>query len=541
MQSQLTANATPAGALLASARFLIPEYQREYAWQKDEYEEFWNDLSNSLDDDSYFLGLVILTAEDERMHVVDGQQRLLTVLLLAAAIKQEALTHNRSGLADQVDTTFLRALDYESDTYVPRITLSDPDDDRTLRDILDLGPGDPAIVNAPEEDDPTSVRMSDAYNYLQTELHADLASDPFRRLSLWTQFLTDRLYFAVFVHPDAGAAYRVFEVINTRGRELTTADLLKNYLLSKTDLPDRRSQYERWKAIGRRFSSSPPNTLVLFIRHVVSTKVGYVLPKDLYDFVSQRRTRTNSPDIARLLDLMESWLPIYLQMIDPASEGPAGSYQLRLFETMNELGITAVRPLLMAMSELPDSDDAMAHVLRTIVHRSVVGNIGTSGAERRFSDAAKSIADGEDWTTAVLKHLQALDASKEEFESQLHKRSLNKSTLQFVRRSIVQSTITPTQDGHLHFIRPRTATNWAGFDDDEAVAFWASTIGNTMLSQDFQRAPDTTSWAGVCSRLLTTAVQGEVVSKLSSRAEWTPDDVSEIGVELSVMASDVWY
>jgi uncharacterized protein with ParB-like and HNH nuclease domain len=82
LQPPLNASASTAGALLSSSIFEVPQFQREYSWQEDQVSDFWSDLSKGLDSESYFLGLVILTDEGGRKHVVDGQQRLITLSLL---------------------------------------------------------------------------------------------------------------------------------------------------------------------------------------------------------------------------------------------------------------------------------------------------------------------------------------------------------------------------------------------------------------------------------------------------------------------------
>lgn len=96
METPLNASATPAGALLSKSTFVVPPFQREYAWGADEIEEFWSDLRRGLEDESYFLGLIILTDEDGSKHVVDGQQRILTLTMLASAVYHEALRAGRT-------------------------------------------------------------------------------------------------------------------------------------------------------------------------------------------------------------------------------------------------------------------------------------------------------------------------------------------------------------------------------------------------------------------------------------------------------------
>ena len=136
MQQPLNASASSAGKLLSGFMFEVPQFQREYSWARDEITDFWNDLQSSLEADSYFLGLVILTDKPDRKLVVDGQQRLITLTLLAAAIYFEAKRRDRKRLAESVQADFIRSVDYDTDEINPRLILSDESDNRTFQAIL---------------------------------------------------------------------------------------------------------------------------------------------------------------------------------------------------------------------------------------------------------------------------------------------------------------------------------------------------------------------------------------------------------------------
>lgn len=539
MNTEFSAAATTAGALISTTLFEVPAFQREYAWGPEEYAEFWDDISRSLEDPSYFLGLVILSGEaSHRKQVVDGQQRLITITLLASALHREAIANGRNALADRIRADFLQAIDYVSDEMEPRILLADAEDNLTLQRIVngDLG-GGPA---GPAGDDAPSTAITTAYDYLSGRLHTDLAPDPFKRLGLWTEFLSNRLQFAVFVHPDPASAYRVFEVINTRGKELTTADLLKNYLLSQTAARDRERQYHRWQDVSKPLGAVGPNTFVQYIRHVVTVRAGHVMPKDLFDYLAQRRPGTSTaPPVGQLLDLLEENLGLYLQMIDPTLDGPAPPEALKVFGALNELNVIAVRPLLLAVSAVAEPQAGMERVLELVVRRIVVGNLGTGNVERRLGDAARSVRERGTWEPA-LASLRDLNPSRDEFESQAMRRSLNKGTLQFLRRSVVQQTKTPEAVGYLHFIRPRQAAVWPGFDEED-VAFWGSTLGNTLLARVPRRPMGASTWAGAMQNLLPQAVEGEWVDLIRAQGRWDTGAVVTLGQALAAAATGVWY
>lgn len=537
MNTEFSAAATTAGALISTTLFEVPPFQREWAWSQDEYAEFWDDVSRSLDDDSYFLGLVILTGgAGTRKQLVDGQQRLLTITLLATALFREAVTNGRSALADRIRADFLETIDYQSDAITPRIVLADAADNETLGKIMANDPI-PAIQSPVDELSPGLV---EAFTYLSSRLHKDLAADPFRRLGTWTDFLSNRLQFAVFTHPTPSSAYRVFEVINTRGKELTTADLLKNHLLSQTVPAERNAQYERWQAVAKSFVAYGPNPFVQYIRHVVTVRAGHILPKDLFDFLAERKEGARAaPSVKQLLELLERNLPLYLQMLDPNLEGPATSASLKVFAALNELNVIAVRPLLLAISEQSDSRTGMERVLELVLRRIVVGNLGTGNVERRLGDAARAVHESRSWE-AALGALRDLNPDQDEFESQLTKRSFNKSLLQFLRRSIVEETKTPENVGYLHFIRPRQASDWPGFDEDD-VAYWGSTLGNSVLTHLSRRPSGALNWAGVRRNLLPQAIEGEWTDALASYRQWDAAAVAEMGRHLAKAASEVWY
>ncbi len=534
MSIPLQAAATPAAALFAGSTFVIPAYQREYAWTTQEVREFWDDLRGSLGHE-YFLGLVILTEGAQDKDVVDGQQRLLTLTLLGVALHRAAVAEGRQRLAERIEADFLRVLNFETDETRPRVTLTDPSDNGTLQAILDG-----TELDAIPEDTTLSAQMLKAFKFLSDKVRDDISADPFKRLGSWTEFLTSRLYFAVFVHPDAASAYRVFEVVNTRGKELTTADLLKNYVLSQTPTAGRDDIYQRWKALEDAFEGVGDGSFVPFIRYVATLDKGYILPKSLYDYLSGRLDQGLPPmGPSELMGRLEQWRPLYMQMTDPSLDGPAEPAMLKVFAALNELGIVAARPLLLA---LHGTDDAMAganDILRLVVRRVVANNLGSGGIERRFSDAAWTVHKRNSWPKAKSALLD-LDVERGDFERALAKDRYNKGTLAFVRRSVVQDTITPEQVGTLHFVRPRRSDSWGGWSREQALT-WETTVGNTVLAGVLRRPKGAATWDGFKERLLPEAVQGERFEQLAAFDKWDAVAVRLMGATISEAAGDVWY
>lgn len=538
MDTPLNASANSAGAVFSDSIFEVPQFQREYSWSaKEEVTEFWTDLSANISSDVYFLGLLILTKENNRKHVVDGQQRIISLSLLVAALYHEAMERGREALASQISAAFLKSINFDTDEKEPRVVLSFGPDNETFQSIVDTGQS-PSIMFGGET---VSAKIVESYNYIRGELRKDLKSDPFKRLGIWAEFITKKLYFAVFLHPDPAAAYQVFEVINTRGKELTTADLLKNYLLSQTSPEFKEDRYHRWQAMSGNFPSEGANNFVQYIRHVVTVRDGHILPKDLYAFLAGRfKHQESAPHTpTELMGLFEGNLALYLQMIDPSAAGPATDDMLSVFTSLNSLGVIAVRPILLAIAATPAAEEGMRHVLQLVVRRIAVGSLGTGNVERRFGEAARKIWTENDWHAGTAG-LRDLIPSRSDFTSQLSKRSYSKSTLSFLRRSIIEQSMFPSKVGTLHFICPRQAEDWEGMDVDSR-SFWCATVGNTFLSNDARRSNYSSDWAGFKTTMLPTGVTNEISRKLTAFEQWNAESIAEVGAELAERAADVWY
>lgn len=536
MQTPLNASASTAGSLISGSIFEVPQFQREYSWHDDEVRDFWNDLKNNLDAESYFLGLVILTEENGAKYVVDGQQRIVTLTLLASVLYHQAIKWGRTALADRIQADFLSSINYETDEADPRVRLTDDADNETLQYLVKAG--DTEKVS--REETSVSSRMVRSFKLIKQFMIEDLTTDPFKRLGKWTEFLNQKLYFAVFVHPDSATAYQVFEVINTRGRDLTTADLLKNYVLSESAPKDRNIRYGQWQALAKSFPIEASSSFVQYIRHVITVQAGHILPKNLYSFLAGRTAASDKrPSVPELMQLLDEKLPLYSQMMDPTAAGPADQDTLRIFSALNALNVMSVRPLMLAVWENDRTGTGLDYILRLVVRRVIVGNLGTGNVERIFGDAAQRVHAERDWRV-LEEELGALNPSKEDFVEQLTKRSFNKGTLAFIRNSIISERRAPEKYYTLHLIAPRGSEEWGSISED-ARAFWCSTIGNTILADIDRRPKEAATWAGFQRSLLSYAVGGEWVHRISEYEEWDENAIERVGRELATAAGEIWY
>ena len=230
-------------------QYQVPLYQRPYQWKESNRAQLWEDIVQLADERemdptaSHFLGSLVLSPAPgaaaggvQRFLVVDGQQRLTTLTLLLAAIRDHHLETGEPRKAEAVNELYL-INKFESDALQLKLlpTQADRDSYRAVIDRLPEAGGD----------DP----VGEAYRFFRRKLiMADDPEDPHdidRIEAASTQGVS-----LVVVTTDANDnVHRIFESLNNTGLQLSQADLLRNYLFMR--LPTRAEEVYKyhWKPL----------------------------------------------------------------------------------------------------------------------------------------------------------------------------------------------------------------------------------------------------------------------------------------------------
>lgn len=542
MSTDLNVYAYHVNTLMSAYRlFNIPSFQRGYSWKKKQISNFWTDVSSHFGEDGYFLGLIILSKQGRMMNVIDGQQRLVTLSLLAKAVSSKARDLKMDEDADIVDSSILYSKGFSSDNRVPRISFVDADDKNTFRSIIE----DEVKYTSQLQKASVSKAMEASFKYLKAMLNRYVGTDK-GKLKEVAEFITEKLYFAIFIHSDDESAFRVFEVVNTRGKPLTATDLLKNYILSETkDEGLQKKRYNDWEFLSKEFSSSTSDRkFELYIKHCVNAKFGYIPKKDLYTVLSNQKGQDQfllSAD--GLMKLLMERHALYRQIEDPTIGGPMKGKTLDLFKAFNSLGLESVRPILLSLCDMKDQRRAvegMEHLLKLVVRKMVAENIGVGKVESQFCLTAKTVSETGNWDCFNVI-LASFDIDRDTFEKRLRTRTISQRTLEFVRRSALQETATPDSRGFLHWICPPNSP-WNGFKEDEEGANLVKTLGNTMLAniKSKQKFPPG-SWNDFLDTVMVHADRYEIVVDMRDRPAWDLDAVELMGKEVAEKATQIWY
>ncbi|MCZ4541368.1 DUF262 domain-containing HNH endonuclease family protein [Dietzia maris] len=221
--------------------FRVPEYQRPFAWERQQLLDLWNDLDLLGPDsaDGHFAGTIILreNAADgsstalPTVDIVDGQQRLTACLILLSAIRRACLTLRQNPqarvLADHIYSSFLRT---GPETWRPvRLTLARGADTYWKEAVVE----DSGLPHTQQSG--AEQRIDSAMQYFAGNIERLLDSvgkergfavldDLYKRVTTGLRFI----HFEVSTSSDVGV---IFETVNDRGLALTELEKVKNYLM----------------------------------------------------------------------------------------------------------------------------------------------------------------------------------------------------------------------------------------------------------------------------------------------------------------------
>ena len=226
-------------ALFGTEPFALDYYQREYVWEESQVARLMNDLSrkfldqwndnHSLADvktyDPYFLGPYIICTADGRTALVDGQQRIITLLLLLIYLHRQAAVQKATSKAGKLSTLIM------SERFGRRTFRVDVDEyDDCFNALLNDRGFDVAGARAPVR------RIWQAYQYIDLHYPAQLRGDV---LLMFIDWLLFRVSLVVMDAGDRDRAEEMFQSINDCGVRLSPMDHLKRFLLSDAEADPR--------------------------------------------------------------------------------------------------------------------------------------------------------------------------------------------------------------------------------------------------------------------------------------------------------------
>ncbi len=541
--------------------YRVPPYQRDYSWSEEHWEDLWNDIieMRGKPQERHYMGaLVIEGRSDREFLIIDGQQRLATLSALALAVLRQLLAlaerdiepdQNRQR-ATALRHRFIGEKDPASLLESSKLFLNESDDP-FFQDYL---------VQLREPINPRGLIKS---NKLLWECHtyflrrlgevADLAGDGEQLAMLLNETVARQLLFIQISVEDEINAYTVFETLNARGLELSSTDLLKNYLFSKIKVKsDLDALQRRWRHL---ITTVRQERFPDFLRYHLLCTYRQVRKQRLFKMV--RDTVRDPAAVFALVKELEQRAELFAALQDPSHEywnewSGCKPYvrELKLFN------VRQMMPLLFAAWERLDKSD-FARVLKLVsvisFRYTMVSGLNTNELEPIYHKAAKGVLDGELTTPAqIFAVLKPIYVADERFEhdfallelsaSSVRKRLVRYILLRLEADRSERSLDAETDSGSIEHILPENP----GPDWDEAIPaeHWASAVyrlGNlTLLEASSNRRIGNEAYATkqavyATSQYLITRSVVELAPE-----SWTLDHLNRRQQEMARRAVHLW-
>lgn len=204
-----------------SYSYTVPDYQRQYSWGEEQWEAMWADINSIEKERTHFMGsLVVIERSDginspNKLEIVDGQQRLATLSIILAVIREKYYKEGCDIKAKDINDRYLKYKPLGGEE-VHNLSLSQFD-----------GPDFEKIVEG-EYDEMRDGQLKEAVDFFASKLEAHTESE---LDTLKIKLLGSVSMVSIECDGDE-SAFRLFETLNDRGKELSSVDLMKNFTFS---------------------------------------------------------------------------------------------------------------------------------------------------------------------------------------------------------------------------------------------------------------------------------------------------------------------
>ncbi len=379
-------------------QFVIPIYQRLYSWKKEQCEQLWDDIIKIGGNDKangHFIGSILYVLDGNTpsspLLIIDGQQRLTTITLLFIAL--------RNHLSDEVKRKEIESYLINSNkdgNKKFRLILSESDKD-TLLSLIDKNKRKPSEP---------SVKIVENF-----ELFKKWISENTDKLETIFKGLEKLMIVWIALEKGKDDPQLIFESMNSKGIELTQADLIRNYIIMETEVEKQEDFYNQyWRAMEEDFKQN--ETLFnKFVRHYLTIKTGKI-PKEkrVYEAFKGYQQKEGI-EIEDLLKDLQKYCGYFCQI---AFKKEADKDLNKALSFLVDLEMDVVYPLLLELYS-DYSDGVLSkqdfipiiYLTESYLCRRAVCGLGSSGFNKFFASFTKKI-DKKQYLKSVEKRFGSL-------------------------------------------------------------------------------------------------------------------------------------
>lgn len=482
-----------------SKQGLIPMFQRPYSWQERDWSTLWDDLMAQYEEDdrsSHFMGAIVtlpvktVPVGVAKHLVIDGQQRLTTLSLLLAAIREKAVKESDKTTEGIIDD-FLINRHYKQ-----------PDDLKLVPTQSDRSAYNAVVYRKAVENQKES-RVVQAYCYFCEKLDGTIDGQVLTAAQT-LQAIKQSLQVVMINLGEADDPYLIFESLNHKGRPLTQADLVRNYVLMRFPHSSAESvkQEEIYENLWRPMEIHLDQRMPEFLRHYGMRGGRNILKGDTYAAAKRELEKLQTPsDVESMLVEMKSAAIAYEKFLKPKKE--ADPRVGKRFQAMLDLESTVFYPLLIRLYQFRESEQISVGeflkclaLLEGFYVRRLVCDMPTNALNRITLELCLNLppAKPDEWLLERLTHDSGVrrcpsdvEFAKKLVEQRLYpRRKIARYMLTALEQSFEHKEPVDATSATIEHVMPQTlseqwksalGSNYADISDK-----WLDTLGNLTLT-----------------------------------------------------------
>jgi len=416
-------------------RYYVPKFQRDYAWTYEHWEDLWEDLEITPDEDQHYMGyLVFQSKTSKEFAVIDGQQRLTTVSIIIIAalynlkdiIEKGIDAEKNQQRLEQIRNSYIGFTDNVTLVSSPKLTLNINNADYYRSYICPLD--DLPVRNVTKSE----RQLQKAVSYFRTKITEKVGNDDGTAIASFIEGMVDKFLFTTITVGSDLNAYRVFETLNARGVQLSVPDLLKNYLFSLIDQGKTIDNQElielenRWQQILKQLGQIDFTKFVL--AHWNSFKPSVNRSQLFRKLKSEITDRRSAFDY---INQLRSDSQIYAALHDSNDEFWANETMSAAREPLRALNMFNVsQPFSMLLAAYRKLDEIkFCKLLKSIeaisVRYNVIGSRQANTQDKVYNSTSQKISSGTFKNIQSIKDgLKDIYISDDDFHSDFTKKSM---------------------------------------------------------------------------------------------------------------------
>jgi hypothetical protein len=536
-------------------QYVVPHFQRPYTWQRTNWETLWLDLAALIDSAvdqriGHFMGAIVTAPASSvpegvtKYLLIDGQQRLTTLLVVLAAVRDRARKLGESRFADEIQNLYLTNQYQDGIEQYKLLPTEGTDpacsDRRDFFHVL-VGESSPGYLGGD---------IHKAHQYFGRMVRR-LTIEQLRALK--SSLLGGLILVSIVLERDDNP-YCIFESLNAKGQPLSQADLVRNFFFMSIDSSRHEQLYaKKWApmehVIGR-------DSMESYIRHFLIRRGTFVKESDVYFTLKREVDRQGIGYAESMLDALVTMAAFYVRLIEPTQE-PDQQIRIRLTR-LQRLRATVCYPFLLNMYEALDSGrigprefcGVLDAIENFIIRRYVCGTMRAELNEvftalQKNAQAASNVVEGVRTVLGSRNYPSDLEFSENLQSRRLYAageaRDRVKLILERLEVALGSKEQVLMEDLAIEHVMPQTLTPWwrshLGPDADDVHELLLHTLGNLTLT-GYNTELSNMEFPRKASILQASSLRLNL--ELAQHAEWTDDTIRTRAKKLAEQAIAVW-